>query len=796
MRDFIKTRLVLTGLVPLLALPALAQQTGLNELEEVIVTAERREVDIQKSSLTMSVISPEELEKQGIRNARDLLDAVPGLDMTFGNANDYIGLYGLQSGGGSQWADASMTFNYGGISLARQTAAGSSMYDVERIEVLKGPQGTLYGRNATLGALNVVIARPKLDKYSGDASVTAGNYATMNLTGSVNMPLNDRWAIRTAAQSTRHNGYWSNGDENASNYGGRVSVLYQPSDRFSLLGMVDGYWNRANNPGNSMLYYYNNTQKYVNPDNPWFAFGPAYSCATQLLCPSFAATGVGGVNGRGGLVGAAAAGFLDTSPGALGTHSVWGADGYNNANQVITSLELSYKFGAADLTVQGAHVDTVIDFHAYNTLEFYNYTKAKQNSLEARLASSGSGKLKWLVGGFYFDETQNARQDNMTAPGWAIIYTPHLDDSNYAFFGDATFSILNSLRLNGGIRYTSETKKQDGWTSAVGLTAAQIATFNGLAGTVCTAGSVASPVVLFPGRASPSNTCQFPNTGNPTFTDTSYKVGVEFDWREGSMLYLTYKTGFRSGGFSAGTNNTYLPEKLKATEIGSKNRFWSNRLQVNLSAFDWDYQDEQFSFLHLYFVGGVAAGQTGWPVNANGSLRGAELDIQALLTPDDNLGLNVLKSDGKVDSIPAYTSSLGTTPAQFNIDRYNLPPWTVSGSYNHTFRFGSGSLDVGARAHWEDGTHLRLVAASQLVAGDMKDAYAKYDLDMTYKPGDAGWSIQAFIKNITNEDVIGLGASGQIGQGIWFQPSTNAAGSRSFGLEAPRTYGVRVAAEF
>ena len=127
------------------------------QLEEIVVTAQRREESAQRTPISISVIGGAELQRGGISSATALLDAVPGLDITHANANSNISLRGLGSGGSTAYADPVVAFNIGGVPLSRQFATTAAMYDLQRVEVLKGPQGTLYGRNATVGALNLIL---------------------------------------------------------------------------------------------------------------------------------------------------------------------------------------------------------------------------------------------------------------------------------------------------------------------------------------------------------------------------------------------------------------------------------------------------------------------------------------------------------------------------------------------------------------------------------------------------------------------------------------------------------------
>ncbi|PZU10992.1 TonB-dependent receptor [Sphingomonas sp.] len=788
------------SLTPVAAQSAQAgPQTGSSTAEpeggiaEIVVTAERRSASTQKTALTITAISGADLQKAGVVDSRTLLDSIPGLKLTVANPNAYIGLYGLASGSGSQYSDAIMGFNYGGVPLARQTSASSAYYDVERVEVLKGPQGTLYGRNATVGAINIIPTRPK-DRFEGGATLTLGNYSTVNSQGYINTPITDTLAGRVAFQTTRHDGYFTNGYDDANNYGARVSLLYKPSSDFSILLFGDGFWNRSKGPYSTFTYWLSPTQKWIDPSNPWFGLGAAGTCTNQLLCPSFASTSVGGVNAVSN-----PAGFTNTGANGYGNISLVGQDGFNNADQYILSTEINWNTPIGTLTVQPSYVHTKINYRTYsNGLLFLNNTKSDQESLEMRLASNGNGPFRWVIGTFLFHEDQNAFQNNLQSTGYAILSTPKLTDSNYAGFADATYALTDRFRLTGGIRFTRETKSQNGYTVASGLSAASVATIQA-AGGVCTL--VASPLtpVLYQGvYYMPTNFCEVPNGGRYEKNNVSWKAGVEFDPRPGSMLYANVKTGFRAGGFTVGTQNSYKPEMLTAYEIGSKNRFLGGKLQINLSGFYWKYKNQQISQLQLYYLNGIAIGQTSFPSNFDGNLYGGELSIDTLVTPNDRISGDILYARGKYDSTPPVaTVNTAALVPQYDLRRINLPRWSITGSYDHTFHLQSGAAVIAAaHSHFESSTPLRIIDPALLTPGDMRGAYAKLDLDLTYRaPGDQ-WSIQLFVRNVTNKAVVGVGSSGQTALPTFFRSSADPLNQRSATLDPPRTFGATISAKF
>jgi iron complex outermembrane receptor protein len=296
----------------------------------------------------------------------------------------------------------------------------------------------------------------------------------------------------------------------------------------------------------------------------------------------------------------------------------------------------------------------------------------------------------------------------------------------------------------------------------------------------------------------PTSFCVVPNGGNYKKNNLSWKAGLEFDPRPGSLLYANVKTGFRAGGFTVGTQNSYKPEKLTAYEIGSKNRFMGGKLQVNLSGFYWDYKNQQISQLQLYYLNGIAIGQTSYPSNFDGNLYGAEANVQALVTPDDRISGDVLYARGKYDTTPPV-ATVNTTALQpqTNLRRINLPRWSITGSYEHTFRFDSGAAVIAAaHSHFESSTPLRIIDPALLTPGDIRGTYAKVDLDLSYRaPGDH-WSVQLFVRNLTNKAVIGVGSGGQTALGTFFRPVTDPTNERSATLDPPRTFGATISVKY
>lgn len=751
-------------------------------LEEITVTAEHREANVQKTSLSISVVSGDDLIREAISNVATLLDSVPGLDLTQASPYGNLSMRGQGAGGGVQYTDPVMTLNVGGVPQGRNYATTAAMYDVARIEVLKGPQGTLYGRNATVGAINVIPNLPK-DEFEENAGVTIGNYSTLNTRGMINVPLSEKWASRVAFSTNHHEGYLTNGYNDKNDMAARASALYKPDDKLSLLLWADYYNNYSKGPS-TIFRYVTPNQEFQVPDNPWFAWGPAGSCSNPAYCPAW---GNGGNQFRPG--GNLAPDAYGNDP-LLESKSVVDDDGHLNIKQQIYAAELNYRFNDMTLTVIPAYLLTDVDFHSYqNALDYANRSSLKQMTFETRLASDYSTDFKWQVGMFYFNETVDAYLTNLEVGGYQILSTPNLDAKSLAVFGETTIPLMDKLRVTAGLRYTSDKKTQDGFTLLDAFTSFDFPP--SLAQTPGVISVVTGPATIF-NNYYPFGYCIVRNGGEMTDSDFSWKIGLESDISKNSLLYANVRTAYKAGGFDPGLPpNTYKPEKLKAYEIGSKNRFFNNSVQANLEIFYWDYKDQQISIMQQLHP----AGQSGIPVNVPGYLYGAEISIDALITQYDLVKLGLVNTKGKYDVYPQVISSSGVIGGLTDYDRVNMPKWNATLSYDHTFDIGEkGQIVANASGHYESKTSMRPVLVN--VPGDYRDAFVKLDATLTYTAPEQKWELSLFGKNLTNVAVVGSGTSGTVANGIFYKSPTNVANMRGSAIEAPRTFGVSISMNF
>ena len=223
-------------------------------LAPVVVTAQRQEQDVQHAPVSIDVLSGKDIRDAGITRPQDLTYAVPGLqigELNGGAAMLYM--RGVGNVAAASFQDPTVTFNYDGVYLARPTAAGGLFYDLERVEVLKGPQGLLYGRNATGGAINILPRRPALKTVAGEVTAAYGQYDNQHVDGWFNAPLGDRAAVRVAGQRLGHSAYMKDGTDDQNDWAARAALRFDASQSLSLRVGADYYNQHGHGAGATPL---------------------------------------------------------------------------------------------------------------------------------------------------------------------------------------------------------------------------------------------------------------------------------------------------------------------------------------------------------------------------------------------------------------------------------------------------------------------------------------------------------------------------------------------------------------
>ncbi len=712
------------------AAPA-AEEASRGGLEEIVVTAEKREANVQKTAIAIDVVNSEKLAKSGVADINSLSTIAPGVQIATATTATIITVRGVSGRDFTEIGDPAVAINLDGIFLQRPTGMNAAFFDLDRIEVLRGPQGTLYGRNATGGVINIITKRPNWE-FGGYGALTVGNYKTLNAEGAINVPISDTLAMRASFISRRHDGYRDN----------RIPATGNPAVDIPGVGSPA---NRAKNRGDDEDTQGARLQLLFKPSDRFSAL-------------------ISGTYITQGGIGPVAAGYPTTRPEAPTKFSEAKAFPLNtvgdfDATRKNLSAQLEYDFGGVKATYLFGYAGLDIthlndnDGTAVNTPRgTYGFRRAEFSddySHELRLASNGDGPFNWQIGGFLYDQKLKIRSINFQNPaGTPLVLRNFLFDvdvKSKAVFGQVNYEVIDGLKLSGGVRYSKDTKARTGgrWQ-----------------GPSLTASYTTQPPLVFLAETAASRSSD---------TDWSYHFGVDYQVTPQSMLYAKVDKGYKSGGFTS--INTYGPETVIAYEIGSKNRFFDNTLQLNLTGFHYDYRDQQVSTL-------TAAGTA--VLNAGSSkVDGIEAQLDWRATSNTTIDLSVNWLDAKYKDFAVAVGGVNVSQAGHRL--IQAPEWSLSGGIEHRFEFGNGgSLTPRAQALYRSESYYTFFNNRN----DRQRPYGTVDLSLTYDAPDKAWSLQAYVRNLTN--TVSL-AGVSVGSFI---------GTNTYIFAPPRTYGARLQASF
>ena len=526
--------------------PALAQTTvaASTELEEVIVTAQKRSESAEKTPISMEVLTSEQISREDVHDITTLSTSAPSVNFVAAEGHGYVAIRGVASQDVTEIGDPAVVIARDGFFANRAFSLFSSFYDVARIEVLNGPQGTLYGRNAAGGVINIITNRPTKD-YSGYASAEFGDYDTRNFELAQNIPILDWLQMRISGISRYHQGYVNNGTITL----GPVSVQQRGDDEDAASERVQ-LAAQFTDQLNGWVSFQHDDQSGVGDV---IADGP-YGVVYKVPDPQNFSQ------------------LVPTSVSLYENRYRWEF----NYSPLPGDMALTY-LGGYD-TTHWRKVSNLLDGILGPGGPLFEAEEREQpdtTNHEIRLASAGNSPLFWQVGFFYFKEDNNLyTAANGESPPFEntfiqnFIYTV-LTESK-AGFGQVTYQINDAVKLSAGARYTDESKTRTG--------------VNNL-----NAGPLGGP----PGLIATNG------YGSVDEKKTTWHAGVDWTAYEDTLVYGKVDTGFKAGGFSlpCGSEETYSPETVTAFELGTKNWLAAKHVQLNVALFDQEYTGYQASSL-------------------------------------------------------------------------------------------------------------------------------------------------------------------------------------------------------
>jgi iron complex outermembrane receptor protein len=701
-------------------------------LEEVVVTAQKRQETVQQTPLAITALTGDTLRERNVTDITALNNMTPNLTVNESDGVTRITIRGIGNGDLIPGGESNVAYHIDGIYEARTESQSDSFFDVNRVEIVRGPQGTLYGRNATGGAINVITNDPT-DTLSGYGQVTLGNYNTVTVEGAVGGPIVPGVEGRVAVQSQNHSGYGTQGNglplDDLDTKGVRVKLKLDPRDDLSIVLSGD-YFNEQDASGEPR--YLRNGDAGTPPFDVLFG-GVLASDPFRNTTNTFPNRQWKSDGGFGGIV------TWTESPGFT-----------------LTSLT---GVRSTDFRNQYAYASTNA-----NTADLVEGDKATQESEELR-AGGDLGPFSYVGGLYYFREDEKlvteAHQQseifgilpNYVTQGYAI--QGELATTAYAAFGQFTYRFSPQWALDVGERYSYERKAKydEGY-------AFDLAPF--VPGT---------PPVY-------SQSVPYANTKNSAATP---KATLRYSPTGNAHLYATYAEGFKSGGFSVGTlSPAFAPQKVKDYEAGIKVDWLDGRLRTNLSGFYYKYTNLQ--------VNKVVNTPDGTPIVEVVSAGSAKLDgleasiIAAPIAPLRlNLDVGLINSEYSVFSAADSTRpELGVLNLAGN-HLLQAPKYTVGAGAQYAWFESYGAITLRGEGHF-----VGLTYYTSFNTPDYTQApYHLFDGYLTFESPTNNWSVSLYAKNIGN-----VVYASSILQGATFLGSPvigNAGPPRTFGA----MFGVR-----
>lgn len=621
------------------------QRSDADKVDELVVTATRRSASAQAVPVALSAFSGEQLAEQAVSNSQELLLKVPSSDITMNNgstaANIYIRGVGTKGPGYNQVAAVGIYVDE--VSLNSPIVNVLQLFDLQRVEVLRGPQNTLYGRNTTGGAVNFVSVKPRVaDGTWGYLTLTGGQFSQADVEGAVSFDLGQEWAARLALIKQTRDGMYNNSylgekvyDKDSTAV--RAQLVWSPRPDTELLMKLHG--EKVNNT--------NKLWKTIGLQSPLlvgavttyntpcqFTIGLGSACVGINNTPSdpndtrtFSASmrsPIEQVNARGASLNA------NWKIGDVRATAISGYE-YNNFKKAE-----DVDAGPAPLRPTGPFSGSITNANYQGGFDFFQVSEASQYSQELRLASEADKSLRWITGLFWFKEKTIGNTTAFsyfagTAANGGRANSTNLNQENRVAsgYGEIEFDVTKQLTVTAGIRATREelsgtnTTVQRSLTDAV--TRAALLPTSGQR-PITTAELLALPV----------------GTGRNVYVDTPFeksfsqsggKLGVKYSVDAQTMVFGTVSQGFKSGSYSAAPaqsiNGSFFtptnPETLTAYEIGLKTTTADRKLKLNLTGYYYQYKDQQLLRTTSLPGLGIVAAQ----VNAGKSnLQGVELEAQ------------------------------------------------------------------------------------------------------------------------------------------------------------------------
>jgi iron complex outermembrane receptor protein len=793
-------------LVSLLALIFMAPVVSAQEeedtftLEEITVTAEKRETDLQKTAISIQTVSGTELVTEGKRRLDEIMQGIVGVSSQGSQVGTDFYMRGLGTGnfgppvGGIEQSAVAVMID--GVYQNRGEVVRGGTLDMAQVEIMRGTQSTTLGGSSLAGAVSLVSNDPVFE-YEGSGSLELGNYNLVNIQGVLNVPLTGNQAFRIAYAAEERDGYISSNAGNSDQTNARIKYRWQPSEDLNIVASYSHQLIGGNGVDSGVLTYY--------------GYWEGYDEATDL------AGGYDQIMGDPAMFGHVDGVRYDDRDDPW--DDGYPADRWPNSpfrhtriDQFSADIDWDLNIGTLTLipSFQKAHFRSTEPPRAGS----YRMEDRRQETsqLDLQLASPADAPFEWLAGLYYYDTTfwgtmPSVSYDGSSPPGppgpcsaaegaehtWCWGRTDPNEQTSYSAYGNVTYPVMDTLRLNAGLRYTQDEKSAQDYVN--------------LGGTA----------------AGPEGEWVVDRVSEGDWDDITYRVGGEYDITDQSMFYVMYATGYQPGTFAFG--EALEEQTLEQWTAGIKSRWIQNRLQINIEGFHSTYHNRPMQGALSTFsdgwtgdsrCGGFGPGADPYTYNGAGDYcysydkplvpdmvsSGADVEINFLITENDRLdgSIEYLKSEQGEPNLPVTESdligynfsaedaaeaigALSSQTAQYDgLTMQNSPEWSANFSYSHVFDMPDGStLTPKVNLEYKDtywsqggGPNANIVQPGDSV----QDAYTLWNAFLSWTSSDDKYNISAYVKNIEDKPILT-----NLGQ----EPGQTFA---TVSLAPPRTFGV------
>ena len=705
-----------------------AQDASEYGLEEIVVTAQKREDSIQTVPIAITAIDGDVLDNKAVVNLESLQGLVPGAQIGQFANTPHGAVFNIRGMGAIEpdpYAGSAVMVTIDGVPQYFNMTSLVDLFDVERVEVLRGPQGTLFGANTTGGVVNIVTKAPS-GEYNGKVQVTAGDWNRFDVKAAADLPINEKLSLRLSGFHHGRDGFITN--------------VYDGSD----MGSIDVNSIRATlkyDAGNGFEATWRNEILRSKNGSPYIGMG-AYPGEAEYVAPGTIAGPNAGVQYTGYCM---PVGSPCKAP-----------DEYYSANSSEQDMsDMNIDAPTLEMVWNDTSLGTItsitsfkqFDLHEYTdqdgTVEFLASTDRRtdgdQITQEIRVNSQVSENID-LVYGLYFSEDSYYHSQNFRAqfasPGFSQVTAQDQERSSQAIFAHSFIDLSDRLRLQVGGRYSKEeTEMKVDVTHFISLDGVsryfgddRLADFG----------------------------IDFTAQGKDDWTDWSAKVGLDYQISENTLAYGHISRGFKSGGFVGRITipediGPYDPEIVETIELGMKTDLMDNKLRLNVNIFKNDYQDLQLAL--IYFT----KNSLGFDVNGNSILNAADattqgIEVEFFAAPSPNLRVNgsVTFLEAEYDDFP-YTNADGSVTNLSGYRLQNAPEITANFGFDYSWRTGNGEMMLSAIYKYNDekfNTSLLNTPRSTIQETDLIDA------NLMWTPDSDDWSVNFWVKNIADERYI------------------------------------------